>query len=99
MGELIDYRPDVVVLMPCGMGVERAIREFSLLENSEQWNGLPAARHDRIYAADAGSLYSRSGPRLVEGLEIMGQMIHPEAFTGALPEMSAKGLGPLPVRT
>ena len=98
MGELIEYRPEVVVLMPCGMGVERAIQEFSLLENPEQWNALPAVQNDRIYAADAGSLYSRSGPRLVEGLEIMAQMIHPEVFTGALPEIAAKRLGPLPVR-
>ena len=95
--ELVSYAPEVLVLMPCGMGVSRAIEEFSLLDNLPQWKMLPAVQNGRVYAADAGGLFSRSGPRLVDGVELLAQMIHPEVFTGPLPEGAAVRLDSLPV--
>lgn len=90
IGELADYAPEVLVLMPCGMDVSRAIHEFSCLDGMEQWKALPAFKHGRVYAADAGGLFSRSGPRLVDGLEIMAQIIHPDVFTAPLDERAAR---------
>jgi iron complex transport system substrate-binding protein len=92
MDELVSSAPDVLVLMPCGMDVGRAVQEFSQLDNTEQWKALPAFKQGRVYAADAGGLFSRSGPRLVEGLEIMAQLIHPDVFTAPLDEKAAKRL-------
>ena len=46
-------------------------------------------RNNRVYVVDAGSYTSRSGPRLVTGLEIMAEMIHPELFSGLIPEAAA----------
>jgi iron complex transport system substrate-binding protein len=92
MDELVSVAPEVLVLMPCGMDVSRAIHEFSRLNNLKQWQALPAFKQDRVYAADAGGLFSRSGPRLVEGLEIMAHIIHPDVFTAPLDEKAAKRL-------
>ena len=46
-------------------------------------------KNNRVYAIDAGAYTSRSGPRLVVGLEIMAEMIHPELFSGLIPEAGA----------
>ncbi len=51
-----------------------------------------------MFAVDAGSLFSRSGPRLVDGLELLARLIHPEAFPGPLPDHAARRLEALPLR-
>lgn len=80
--ELVAAAPDVAILMPCGMGTERAVAEATALGlgNVAEWRDLPAAVNGRVYAADASAYFSRSGPRLVDALELLAQMIHPEAF-------------------
>lgn len=80
MDELIAAAPDVVALMPCGMGVEKALQEIALLGNRDEWRKLPAVANGRVYAADAGAYFSRSGPRLVDALEFLAQMLHPAVF-------------------
>ena len=92
MDELAGHNPEVLILMPCGMDVGRTVQEYSCLGNLEEWNALTAIQDGRAYASDAGALFSRSGPRLVDGLEIMAQMVHPEVFADPLPEGSAKRL-------
>ena len=66
-----DANPDTVVLMPCGMDVEQAKAEFDALPDRSQWENLTAFRNGRAYVVDSGALFSRSGPRLVDGLEIL----------------------------
>ena len=90
MKELASYAPDVLILMPCGMDVDRGIDEFQRLSNLQEWRDLPAARAGEVYAVDASGLFSRSGPRLVDGLETLAQLIHPEAFPSPPPEGAAK---------
>ena len=90
MDGLASYAPEVLILMPCGMGVSRAVEEFTRLRNLEQWRDLPAARNGRVYAVDASGLFSRSGPRLVDGLEVMARVFHPDAFPGPPPEEAAR---------
>ncbi len=80
MEELAASEPDVLVLMPCGMDAERAREEFGGLENLEEWRNLPAVANGRAYFVDSGSYFSRSGPRLVDGLEQMAYMAHPDMF-------------------
>ncbi len=46
-------------------------------------------QNNRVYVIDAGAYTSRSGPRLVDGLEIMAEMLHPELFSGMIPESGA----------
>jgi iron complex transport system substrate-binding protein len=75
-----DYRPEVVILMPCGADVPKTLSELDDVQTLAGWADLPAARCGRIYAVNAGAYFSRSGPRLVDGLELLAQIIQPELF-------------------
>ena len=77
--------PEVVVLMPCGFGIARTRQEISLMTQRPGWDSLPAVRAGRVYLTDASSLFSRPGPRVVDGLEILATMLHPEIFSPDLP--------------
>ena len=87
--EIVASQPEVIILMPCGFDVKRALQDVPLLTEREGWESLPAVRNNRVYAIDAGAYTSRSGPRLVVGLEIMAEMLHPELFSGLIPESGA----------
>ena len=87
--DIMERQPEVIVLMPCGFDVKRGLQDLPLLSQREGWNSLPAVQENRVYVIDAGAYTSRSGPRLVEGLEILAEMIHPELFSGMIPESGA----------
>jgi iron complex transport system substrate-binding protein len=70
--ELARLRPDVVVVMPCGWYVEQSTAQA--LEHRERIESLGAAR---VFAVDAASTYSRPGPRLVDGVELLAHLLHP----------------------
>ena len=84
--EIVASRPEVIIFMPCGFDVKRALQDVPLLAANEAWASLPAVQNQRVYVIDASAYVSRSGPRLVAGLEIMAEMIHPELFSGMIPE-------------
>jgi iron complex transport system substrate-binding protein len=71
--EIAAAKPDVVVVMPCGFGVQQATDEA--LDHHPRLSALGAKR---IVAVDASSYFSRPSPRLVDGLEIISHAIHPE---------------------
>jgi iron complex transport system substrate-binding protein len=83
--EIVASQPEVIIVMPCGFNVERACQDVPVLAQQEGWSALPAVQHGRVYVIDAGAYTSRSGPRLVQGLEIFAEMIHPELFSGLIP--------------
>ena len=87
--EVVDSKPEVIILMPCGFDVKRALQDVPLLAKQEGWASLPAVMKNRVYIIDAGAYTSRSGPRLVDGLEILAEMIHPEIFADMIPETGA----------
>ena len=87
--KIMESQPQVIILMPCGFDVKRGLQDLPLLTQQEGWNSLPAVQNNRVYVIDAGAYTSRSGPRLVEGLEILAEMIHPELFSGMIPESGA----------
>jgi iron complex transport system substrate-binding protein len=70
--------PEVLILIPCGFDLERAMQESSLLKNRPGWQILPAVRDGRVFAVSGADYFSRPGPRLVDGLEILSQLVHPE---------------------
>ncbi len=82
--EVFEAAPEVLVLMPCGFDARRAIEEARrVLPKLSGWDGLPAAKSGRVWAVDANSYFSRPAPRLVEGVEILGYILHPEVFAPA----------------
>lgn len=89
---IIASQPDVIILMPCGFDVERALQDVPILTEKEGWSSLPAVQHNRVYVIDANAYTSRSGPRLVIGLEIIAAMLHPKLFSGMIPEGGARRL-------
>ncbi|MHB8732305.1 MAG: cobalamin-binding protein [bacterium] len=70
--------PEVVVLTVCGFDVRRTCAELPAVAARPEWRALPAVAAGRVYATDGSAFFSRSGPRLVEGLEIMASILHPE---------------------
>jgi iron complex transport system substrate-binding protein len=85
------FAPEVVVLMPCGFDVARSLKEVSLLSGLDGWNELPAVKDGRVYAVNGSAYFNRPGPRLVDGLEILAAIIHPEIFPWrASPEAALK---------
>ena len=72
--------PDVIVLAPCGFHVESVVDEAARTPFFQGWHALPAVRAGAVWAVDASSYYSRPGPRLVDGVEHMARILHPEVF-------------------
>lgn len=72
--------PDVVVLMPCGYHMDRVEKEAIVVAVQPWWRDLPAVRRDRVWLVDASSYFNRPGPRVVDGLEILAHIFHPDLF-------------------
>jgi iron complex transport system substrate-binding protein len=75
--ELSALRPEVVVVKPCGFGVQRTLAERDLIERTIVAAASPSTR---VYVADGNAFFNRPGPRLVESLEIMAACVHPATF-------------------
>jgi len=69
--------PDVIVLMPCGFDLPRTLEEVKMLEQHPQWKKLKAVKKRRVFATDGSAFFNRPGPRLVDSLQILGEMFYP----------------------
>jgi iron complex transport system substrate-binding protein len=78
--EIHDQTPEVIVFMPCGYYLEEAEEEGERLFDQHDFADTPAARERNVFAVDATSFFSRPGPRIVDGLEILAWAAHPEAY-------------------
>src|SRR5216683_6838771 len=78
--EVVEYQPEIIVLSPCGFDANQVIEEAHVLASYEGWEKIPAFQSSKIYAVNASAYFSRSGPRVVDGLEILAHIIHPELF-------------------
>lgn len=85
--QVIDARPDVIVIMPCGFNLKQTMEEISRTTFPPAWQDLSAVKKGRVFAADANSYFSRPGPRLAEGLAILARALFPNA-TCSTPEGS-----------
>ncbi len=82
--DLRRFDPQVIVVGPCGFDLRRTLVEAPQLFHLEGWSTLSAVREGRVYAVDGNAYFNRSGPRLVDSLEILAHLIHPRLF--AAPE-------------
>src|SRR6266851_4440640 len=78
--ELATADPDVILIMPCGFDMERAAGELPTLTNRTEWKELKAVRDGRVFLADGNQYFNRPGPRIVESLEILAEILHPQLF-------------------
>lgn len=85
--QVIAWRPEVVLISCCGFTAERTMQEVGVLRDVSGWDDLPAVRDGRVYVTDGASYFSRPGPRLVDSLELLAHVIHPDVHP--LPEWVA----------
>jgi iron complex transport system substrate-binding protein len=76
--EVVQWAPEVLVVMPCGFHLAKAVEQTERLAANPGWNDLPAVKAGRVYAVDANAYFARPGPRLVDGVELLAHLIHPE---------------------
>ncbi len=72
--------PEVIVFMPCGYYLEEAEEEAATFLDHPEFAETPAVRNGNVYAVDATSYFSRPGPRIVDGLEILAWAVHPDSY-------------------
>jgi iron complex transport system substrate-binding protein len=78
--EVLKAAPEVICLTPCACHLDTVVRQAIRLPEREGWPDLPAVRTGRVFACDADSYFTRPSPRVVEGIELLAHLIHPEAF-------------------
>lgn len=72
--------PDVLIVSPCGFDLPRTLEEFQRLPALAGWDGLAAVRTGRVFAVDGNAYLNRSGPRLVDTVEILAHLLQPKRF-------------------
>lgn len=85
--QVVAADPEVIVLMPCGFHLEETVAQFRAMVLPPEWETLSAVRGGEVYAVDGTAYFSRPGPRLIDGLEILAAILGGEGFE-ALPAHS-----------
>jgi iron complex transport system substrate-binding protein len=83
--DVVAAAPEVLVLACCGYDVARTRADVPLLTARPGWSTLPAVRTGAVWAIDGSAYVSRPGPRLVDSLELLAELIHPDVFAGRFP--------------
>ncbi len=83
--EIVEFAPQMLFIMPCGFDIEKTINELDVVTSKDEWFALPSTNRGEIYIVDANSYFSRPGPRIVDGLEILARAIHPEIIRNYSP--------------
>lgn len=78
--ELHNANPDVIVIMPCGFDLERTRQEAQTLTERSDWSQLKAVQENQVYLADGNAYFNRPGPRLVDSIEILAEILYPQQF-------------------
>jgi iron complex transport system substrate-binding protein len=81
--ELAAADPDVILIAPCGFNMDRTAIEMPALTARPEWAGLKAVRDRRVFLGEGNQYFNRPGPRIVESLEILAEILHPELFSFA----------------
>jgi iron complex transport system substrate-binding protein len=87
-GQLREADPEAIFVLPCGFDIARTRQDMPTLTGQADWARLRAVRNGKVYLLDGNQYFNRPGPRLVESLEILAEILHPSAF-----EFGHKGLG------
>ena len=64
--------------MPCGYNIKKSLIEIKTLESKKGWRSLEAVSNKNVYITDGNQFFNRPGPRIIESLEILLEIIHPE---------------------
>lgn len=78
--QIYDANPDVLIIAPCGFSIARTLQEIDLILNLPGLRDLTAVKNNRVYIADGNAYFNRSGPRIVDTIEMLAEMITPKYF-------------------
>ena len=84
--EVLYWAPEVLIVNPCGFNLANSLEQALQLSNRHGWTELPAVRQNQVYAVDANSYFARPGPRIVDGVELLAHLIHPQVFGWSGPQ-------------
>jgi iron complex transport system substrate-binding protein len=76
--KIASWSPEILIVSPCGFGTEKAVELTKSLLRQPCWSELPAVRDQRVFAVDANAYFARPGPRIIDGVELLAHLIHPE---------------------
>lgn len=88
--------PDAIVLMPCGFDLDRTAQDAAQLAQNPRWADLKAVQTGRVYAVDGNAYFNRPGPRLVDSLEILAEILHPDRCTFGYRDLGWRAIAPVP---
>jgi iron complex transport system substrate-binding protein len=86
--QILEARPDVIVVMPCEYNVARTAAEFRMELLPPGSETLPAVQERRVFVVDANAYFSRPGPRLADGVALLAHLFHPNLFPAGFPPAS-----------
>lgn len=89
--EVVDFAPEVIVVMPCGLGLDAAAATLPALTQRAGWTSLPAVRAGAVYVVDGNRHFSRPGPGLVTGVEVLAALL---AGDGPDPGLARRATAP-----
>lgn len=78
--DLVAAEPDIIIVSPCGFDIDRTMQEMHLISDRKEYAGLLAVKNGKVFVADGNQYFNRPGPRVLESLEMLAEMLHPEEF-------------------
>ena len=78
--DIVAADPDIIIVMPCGFSLERAMQEIKLLTSQPGYEQLKAVQQQQVFVTDGNSYFNRPSPRIVDGIEMLTEIIHPGHF-------------------
>jgi iron complex transport system substrate-binding protein len=88
----LEFDPEVLLVAPCGFDLPRTIQEAQTLAQRCFWGQIAACRTGRVFAIDGNAYLNRSGPRIIDSLEILAHLLHPRLARAPL--LGAAGCQP-----
>jgi len=79
-GQLVDEQPEVIVIAPCGFNINRTKRDVKILEKKSKWSSIEAVQKKAVFIIDGNQYLNRPGPRLLDSIRILSEILHPEVF-------------------
>jgi len=83
--EIVDVDPEMLVLMPCGYHLAETVDEWAKTPKPIGWSSIEAVRRGNVFAVDGSSYFSRPGPRVIDGIELLAEIFDPDTFVETSP--------------
>lgn len=92
--EVADVDPEMLVLMPCGFHLRETVEAWQATSRPAGWKSIEAVRRGNVFAVDGSAYFSRPGPRVIDGIEMLAEIFDPDAFVETSPPGAWTPLSP-----